>query len=62
MIDTVCPRGSDPFYIIGYYIKWVKTSWTDGKVNVKNVKHCMTNKFLCKKCIFDYKDSDVYNE
>ena len=27
---TVCPRSSDPFYIIPYYIKWVTTSWTDG--------------------------------
>ena len=26
---TVCPR--TPFYIISYFIKWVKTSWTDGK-------------------------------
>ena len=26
--DTVCPRSSDPFYIVGYYIKWVTTSWT----------------------------------
>ena len=25
---TVCPRSSDPFYIVIYYIKWVTTSWT----------------------------------
>ena len=25
---TICPRGSDPFYIVTYYIEWVKTSWT----------------------------------
>ena len=25
--DTVCPRSSDPFYIVSYYIKWVTTSW-----------------------------------
>ena len=25
---TVCPRSSDPFYIVSYYIKWVTTSWT----------------------------------
>ena len=25
---TVCPGSSDPFYIVGYYIKWVTTSWT----------------------------------
>ena len=26
-IDTVCPRSSDPFYIVTYYINWVPTSW-----------------------------------
>ena len=26
--STVCPRSSDPFYIVTYYIKWVTTSWT----------------------------------
>ena len=26
--NTVCPRSSDPFYIVSYYIKWVTTSWT----------------------------------
>ena len=25
---TVCPRSNDPFSIVGYYIKWVTTSWT----------------------------------
>ena len=29
--DTVCPRSSDPFYVVTYYIKWVTTSWTDGQ-------------------------------
>ena len=27
-VFTVCPGSSDPFNIIGYYIKWVTTSWT----------------------------------
>ena len=27
--NTVCPWSSDPIYIVGYYIKWVTTSWTD---------------------------------
>ena len=26
--DTICPKSSDPFYIVTYYIKWVTTSWT----------------------------------
>ena len=25
---TVCPRSSDPFYIVSYDMKWVTTSWT----------------------------------
>ena len=25
---TICPRSSDSFYIVSYYIKWVTTSWT----------------------------------
>ena len=28
--NTVCPKSSDPFCIVTYYIKWVTTSWTDG--------------------------------
>ena len=30
VLRTVCPRSSDPFHIVTYYIKWVTTSWTDG--------------------------------
>ena len=29
-VCTVCPRSSDPFYVVFNYIKWVTTSWTDG--------------------------------
>ena len=29
IIHTACPRNSDQFYIVTYYIKWVTTSWTD---------------------------------
>ena len=27
---TVCPRSSDPIYIVSYYIKWENTTWTYG--------------------------------
>ena len=27
-MHTICPRSSDPFYIVTYYIKWVTTFWT----------------------------------
>ena len=33
MIHTGCSRSSDPFYIVTYVIKWVTTSWTDGKLS-----------------------------
>jgi len=29
--NTVCPRSSDQFYVVTYYIKWVTTSWTDSR-------------------------------
>ena len=29
IVHTVCPRSSDPFHVVTYYIKWVITSWTD---------------------------------
>ena len=29
-LNTVCPRRLDPFFIVKYYIKWAKASWTDG--------------------------------
>ena len=31
--DTVCPRSSDPFYIVTYYMKWVTISWTHSIFN-----------------------------
>ena len=27
-VYAICPRSSDPIYIVSYYIKWVTTSWT----------------------------------
>ena len=38
---TVCPRRCDPFYIVGYYTKWVTTSWTDGIFKIKMIKTVM---------------------
>ena len=25
---TVCPRSLGPYYVVAYYIRWAKTSWT----------------------------------
>ena len=38
-LDTVCPRSSDQFYIVTYYMKWVTTSWTDGICHETHHKH-----------------------
>ena len=27
-VRTICPRSSDPFYIVSYSVNWVTTSWT----------------------------------
>ena len=32
LIAVICPRISDPFNIVTYYIKWVTTSWTESTV------------------------------
>ena len=34
---TICPRSSDPFYIVSYYTKLVTTSWTH---SMKSDKTC----------------------
>ena len=30
---TVCPRSSDPFYIVTHYVNWVTTSWAYSMFN-----------------------------
>ena len=45
--DTVCPRSSDSFYVVTYYIKWVTTSWTysiyhdDLRLVVHRLRQCL---------------------
>ena len=36
--STVCPRSFDPFYVVNYNIKLVKTSWTDSTPNGQAIK------------------------
>ena len=33
ILRTICPRSSDPYYILSYYIRWVNTSWTYSNPN-----------------------------
>jgi len=35
---TVCPRSSDPFYIVTNNIKRVTASWTDSMANLHNTR------------------------
>ena len=37
-ISTICPRSSDQFYIVSYYINWVTTSWTNSTY-LQKMKH-----------------------
>ena len=37
---AVCPRSSDPFHIVSYYINWVTTSWTySTRLDDKRILH-----------------------
>ena len=51
-VFTVCPRSSDPFYIVTDYVNWVTTSWTDGIVVVKIFVASISSIFLMtlKRC------------
>ena len=31
---TLCPRSLDPVHLVTYNIKWIRTSWTDGKASM----------------------------
>ena len=44
--DTVCPRSSDKFYIVTYYIKWVTTSWTNDSVMVNRQWNIACESFM----------------
>ena len=35
---TVYTQSLDPIHIVAYYIKWVKTSWTDSIMVLMNMK------------------------
>ena len=35
---TVCPKSSDPFYVVTYYFKWVNTSWTHSTCHYGSVR------------------------
>ena len=44
--STVCPRSSDPFYILTYYIKWVTGQTVGHKRRLLNLSKIFTKEFL----------------
>ena len=50
--DTVCPRSSDPFYTVNFYIKWVTTSWTYSILYLYLILYLLTHNVKCKTCSF----------
>ena len=58
--STVCPRSSDPFHVVTYYIQWANTSWTDGSLNKIFVIQYRQNFFLdVKKYFFEGLEAEV---
>ena len=52
---TVCPRSSDPFYVVSYYIKWVTTSWTHSmKLRLKYAKKVLPFFFTQQVSIYKW--------
>ena len=49
LVYSECPRSSDPFYIVAYYITGVTTSWTDGTSKL-HLHHVFEGK-PCKDCL-----------
>ena len=46
-LRTICPRSSDQFYVLSYYIKWVTTFWTDGTMSPYFLFY--TNQIICQQ-------------
>ena len=38
-LHNVCPRSSYPFYIVGFYMNWVTTSWTYSSKSLYEMGH-----------------------
>ena len=51
---TVCPRSSDPFYIVTYHIKWDISSWAEGMPSNHVLRFNQDVKWVRSSCIFFY--------
>ena len=61
ILYTVCPRSSDLFYIVTYYIKQVTTSWTYSIITRDTLTYCGGKNRKRKKDNKVYDKSDMYN-
>ena len=43
---TACPRSSDPFYIVSYYMEWVTTSWTHSSLHTARTSDSRVIRFM----------------
>ena len=56
MNNTVCPRSSDPLYIVSYYTKRVTASWTYSTViDRRSVQHNVVSS-ISSSCLFTERD------
>ena len=60
---TMCPRSSDPFYIVTYYMKRVTTSWTHNMTHTHRVTTLdkMNKNCLVKKRYWNFWKKIVFN-
>ena len=61
IVHTVCPRSSDPFYIVSCYIKWGTTSWTHSMYIYIFRAHFLTIS-LSLKCISTLQPKLLYSQ
>ena len=43
---TLCPRSLDQFYVVSYYVKWVKTSWIKNTSKIFSVAEAFVESIL----------------
>ena len=69
-VHTVCPRRSDPFYIVSYFIKWVTTFSTYSIIQLynftrKNIRYvskgCPDREEVLCPAIYSYKLKNIHN-
>ena len=51
---TICPGSSDPFYIVGYYIKWVTISWTHSIIHIRADIHHRHLNWIISTIIYSF--------